>query len=178
MVKKDAFDAEFGIQHMSDGERAALILISKMVLADDGQTITIDEPERHMHRLISCPLLRELIRRRPKLTWIISTHDVALLRDFTDEIVDGINGAREHVLFVEDEEVRSLDAPLYQKLFPNTKIMPRGSCNNIRDAVVHILNDICALNSMEARGIVDADNRGDTEYLQPKGVAQLKSVRN
>ena len=120
MGKKDEFDAEFGIQHMSDGERAALILISKVVLAEDGQTITIDEPERHMHRSISSPLLRELIRRRPELTWIISTHDVALLRDFTeakllvlydyngqgwkydlldntsdipDEVVDGIFGA-------------------------------------------------------------------------------------
>ena len=200
MVKKDEFDAEFGIQNMSDGERAALILISKVVLAEDGQTITIDEPERHMHRSISSPLLRELIRRRPKLTWIISTHDVALLRDFTeakllvlydyngggwkydllkntsdipDEIVDGIFGARERVLFVEGEKGRSLDAPLYQKLFPNTTITPRGSCNDVRHAV-KALNDIGALNSMEARGIVDADNRADTANLQDTGVAQLK----
>ena len=200
MVKKDEFDAEFGIQHMSDGERAALILISKVVLAEDGQTITIDEPERHMHRSISSPLLRELIRRRPELTWIISTHDVALLRDFTeakllvlsdyngqgwkydllentsdipDEVVDGIFGARERVLFVEGEKGRSLDAPLYQKLFPNTTITPRGTCNDVFNAVI-ALNDIGALKSMEARGIIDADNRPDTAYLQGTGVAQLK----
>jgi len=200
MVKKDEFDAEFGIQHMSDGERAALILISKVILAEDGQTITIDEPERHMHRSISSPLLRELIRRRPELTWIISTHDVALLRDFTeakllvlydyngqgwkydllentsdipDEVVDGIFAARERVLFVEGEKGRSLDAPLYQKLFPNTTITPRGTCNDVFNAV-KALNDIGALNSMEARGIIDADNRAETESLQGTGVAQLK----
>ena len=177
-----------------------MILISKVVLAEDGQTITIDEPERHMHRSISSPLLRELIRRRPELTWIISTHDVALLRDFTeakllvlydynghswkydllentsdipDEVVDGIFGARERVLFVEGEKGRSLDAPLYQKLFPNTTITPRGTCNDVFNAV-KALNDIGALNSMEARGIIDADNRPDTAYLQGTGVAQLK----
>jgi len=198
-VTKIGRDDSFGIDKMSDGERAALILISTVILAGQGQTITVDEPERHMHRSVSSPLLRELFRRRSDLIWIVVTHDVALLRDFSDakllvlydfdgagwrfdllesthelpdEMVDAIYGAREKVLFVEGDDERSLDQPLYQILFPDTTIKPRGSCNEVQRSV-EALNSVGSLNSMEARGLVDADNRNDEASLSNAGIAVL-----
>lgn len=199
LVTKGAIAQTYGINQMSDGERAALILIATAILAENGQTITVDEPERHMHRSVSSPLLRELFRRRRDLIWIIATHDVALLRDFADAkllvlyeydgtgwkfdfldstsdlpdgVVDAIYGARNKVLFVEGKDEGSLDKPLYQVLFPETTIKPRGSCNEVQRSV-EALNSVGALNSMEARGLVDADNREDAAALDGTRVARL-----
>lgn len=198
-VAKEGVADSYGIDELSDGERAALVLISAVILADHGQTITIDEPERHMHRSVSSPLLREMFRRRPDLTWIVATHDVSLLRDFSDakllvlygyngfgwqfdmlestrnlpdEVVDAIYGAREKVLFVEGKQQRSLDEPLYQVLFPDTTIKSRGSCNEVQRSV-EALNSVGALNSMTARGLVDADNRNDAASLGEAGISKL-----
>ncbi len=199
LVTKGSIAKNYGINQMSDGERAALILIATAILAESGQTITVDEPEKHMHRSVSSPLLRELFRRRRDLIWIIATHDVALLKDFADakllvlyeydgigwkfdflestsdlpdDIVDAIYGARNKVLFVEGKDEGSLDKPLYQILFPETTIKPRGSCNEVQRSV-EALNSVGALNSMEARGLVDADNREDAKALKSTTVARL-----
>jgi hypothetical protein len=197
--KKNVADP-YGIDQMSDGERAALILIGTALLSEPGQVITVDEPERHMHRSISSPLLRELFRRRPDLIWIVATHDVAMLRDFADakllvlyafngtswqfdtldtthdlpeDVVDAIYGARERVLFIEGQEGRSLDEPLYQVLFPNTTIKSRGSCNEVKRAV-EALNSLGALNSMKAKGIIDKDNEDSSRSLTDAGIAKLQ----
>jgi ABC-type cobalamin/Fe3+-siderophores transport system ATPase subunit len=192
-------DITYGIDEMSDGERAALILIGSAILADSGEVFTIDEPEKHMHRSISSPLLRELFRRRPDLIWVVATHDVALLRDFADakllvlydfngtswnfdlldstheipdDIIDAIYGAREKVLFIEGQQGRSLDEPLYRVLFPNTTFKSQGSCNEVKRAV-QALNEVGALNSMVAKGIVDRDNEDAVPSLIEAGVAKL-----
>jgi len=92
--------------------------------------------------------------------------------DLPDDIVDAIYGARNKVLFVEGKDEGSLDKPLYQVLFPETTIKPRGSCNEVQRSV-EALNSVGALNSMEARGLVDADNREDAEALNSTRVARL-----
>ena len=68
----------YSIAKMSDGERAALILIAEVVAAPSDAMFVIDEPELHLHRAIVFPLISALIRQRPESTFIVSTHELEL----------------------------------------------------------------------------------------------------
>ena len=68
----------YGIAEMSDGERAAMLLITQVLVAKSGQLFLIDEPERHLHRAIAVPLLAALMKERPDCLWVISTHELSL----------------------------------------------------------------------------------------------------
>lgn len=63
---------------MSDGEKSALLLIGDVLVADQGTIHLVDEPERHLHRAISAPLIAALIRARPEDSFVVSTHDLDL----------------------------------------------------------------------------------------------------
>lgn len=203
LVYKQNVGAPYGFNEMSDGERAGFILAASVILAEEDGYIFIDEPERHLHRSISSPMLRFLYDLRPDLKWVIATHDLSLLRDFPDPqilclyayngsawrsdvieavseipqfIQDAILGARERVLFVEGKS-NSLDTPLYQILFPDVTILPKGNCRQV-------VNAVSALNSLEgglyihARGMVDGDNDEglDNDRVQKLGVYAIESL--
>jgi hypothetical protein len=68
----------FSLARMSDGERAALIIIAEVKSALPGAVFVIDEPELHLHRSIVVPLLKSLISERPDCAFIVSTHELAL----------------------------------------------------------------------------------------------------
>lgn len=68
----------YGVHQMSDGQRAALLLAADVLTAPDGTIFLIDEPERHLHRSISSPLLRDLFAERPDCTFVVSTHEIDL----------------------------------------------------------------------------------------------------
>ena len=63
---------------MSDGEKAALLLISDVLVADEGSVHLVDEPERHLHRSISASLINSLINLRKKDRFVVFTHDLDL----------------------------------------------------------------------------------------------------
>ncbi len=198
-VNKDGYDGEFGVHQMSDGERAALILMGEAILANKDAAILIDEPERHLHRSISSPLLRYLVNTRPDLRWVIATHDLSLPRDdgspnilvmykyFGDmtwqaelvsdignlpsSVSEAIYGARHKVLFVEGKD-QSRDYPLYQQIFDGVTIVPVGTCLDVRDAIAGLKN-VPNLHHMESKGLVDGDNREDAEDLRESGIATL-----
>lgn len=67
----------FDMEQMSDGERAAALLAAEMITADTG-LLLIEEPERHLHRSITVPLLRTLFATRNDCAFVIATHDVDL----------------------------------------------------------------------------------------------------
>lgn len=69
---------EYSYARMSDGERAALIMIAEVIAAADGTLLIIDEPELHLHRAIIVPLIRSLISARPQCMFIVSTHELEL----------------------------------------------------------------------------------------------------
>ena len=71
----------YSISKMSDGERAALIIIADVISARPRSTFIIDEPELHLHRAIIVPLLSALVAERPDCRMIISTHELALAND-------------------------------------------------------------------------------------------------
>ncbi|WP_373532882.1 ATP/GTP-binding protein [Vampirovibrio sp.] len=70
--------APYNIAKLSDGERSALLLCAEVLVAREGSIIFIDEPERHLHKSINLPLMKELISQRPDCSFIISTHDINL----------------------------------------------------------------------------------------------------
>ena len=69
---------EYSYARMSDGERAALIMISEVIVARDDTIFIIDEPELHLHPSIVVPLIRSLIKARPTCVFIVSTHELEL----------------------------------------------------------------------------------------------------
>ena len=66
---------EYSAAELSDGERNALLLAGNVLTAPNGSLLVIDEPERHLHRSIISPLLRQLFERRPDCGFVVSTHD-------------------------------------------------------------------------------------------------------
>lgn len=196
IVEKNGRAESYGMNALSDGERAALILVIETILAEVGSLIMIDEPERHLHRAISAPLLTFLRAVRPDLGWVLATHDLSLLRDIKHskvlalydfasnrwrfgivsgalpgEIVDAVFGARECILFVEGSE-NSLDFPLYQILFPKHAIIAAGNRDAVEKAVMG-MSAVAGLHHLRCNGLVDFDNRNDQSKLQEKGIFVL-----
>jgi hypothetical protein len=68
----------YSAAELSDGERNALLIAASVLTAPPGMCILIDEPERHLHRSITSPLLRLLFQRRSDCAFVISTHDLDL----------------------------------------------------------------------------------------------------
>jgi len=68
----------YAIEKLSDGERNALLLTATVLTAKTGSLILIDEPERHLHRSITSPLLRLLFAQRADCVFVVSTHEVML----------------------------------------------------------------------------------------------------
>ncbi|MFU1479063.1 AAA family ATPase [Roseovarius sp. C7] len=198
-VEKDGVEEVFDFNRTSDGERAAFVLAATTILADEGATILVDEPERHLHRSISAPLISHLREVRSDLKWIISTHDLTLPRNdptaqflvlyshdgdrwraesVTDvwkldpTVTEAICGARDKVLFVEGE-IGSLDLPLFNALYRGMTIIPAGACADVLNATLG-LRHVPEIHTMEPKGIVDRDNIPNADSLKEKGVFPLE----
>jgi energy-coupling factor transporter ATP-binding protein EcfA2 len=70
---------QYGIERMSDGERAALLLVCAVLVQEQDAVILFDEPERHLNPAISGILLKTLITLRDDISYVFSTHDLDLL---------------------------------------------------------------------------------------------------
>lgn len=81
LVASKSGGTPYSIAELSDGERNVLLLAANVLTAKPGTLLLIDEPERHIHRSISAPLLSLLIARRPDCAFVISTHEVMLPLD-------------------------------------------------------------------------------------------------
>ena len=73
--------APYPVSELSDGERNALLLAADVLGAEEGKVILIDEPERHLHRAITAPLLTELFAARPDCAFLVATHDLSLVME-------------------------------------------------------------------------------------------------
>ena len=76
--------ARYAVPKLSDGERGALVLAATVLTAPQESLLLIDEPERHLHRSIVTPLLRQLFERRADCGVVVSTHELELPADFPD----------------------------------------------------------------------------------------------
>jgi len=57
IAKRMDTGTEYSFAEASDGERAAVLIAAEVLLAEQNRLFLIDEPERHVHRSISAPLL-------------------------------------------------------------------------------------------------------------------------
>jgi len=69
-------DVTYSIAELSDGEKNALIIAADVLTAEPDTLIIMDEPERHLHRAITLPLLSELVSLRRDCSFLISTHEI------------------------------------------------------------------------------------------------------
>ena len=76
-ASKDGGDA-YSASELSDGERNSLLIAGSVLTAPKGTLIILDEPERHLHRSIISPLLKELFSRRSDCAFVVSTHESEL----------------------------------------------------------------------------------------------------
>ena len=94
--------------------------------------------------------------------------DVELLEantDLPEDLKRAILGSRKRILFVEGDDSHSLDLPLYNTLFPDISIVPKGSCADVLRAV-NGLRGAENLHYVEAFGLIDRDNLPDDEVKQ------------
>ncbi|MDC4491409.1 ATP-binding protein [Acinetobacter baumannii] len=92
-------DHIYSVSKMSDGERNALLIASNVLLTKLDSLIIIDEPERHLHHSITIPFVNNLIKLRPDLKFIISTHDIGFAQSFDDSqfiLLNGCNYINQH----------------------------------------------------------------------------------
>lgn len=87
----------YTIDKLSDGERAALFIASSVISRPENSIILIDEPEKHLNPSISGPLLSAMMRARPDLAYVMSTHDLQFIEWLTPE----------RILHVRDSVVQS-----------------------------------------------------------------------
>jgi energy-coupling factor transporter ATP-binding protein EcfA2 len=186
----------FPASELSDGERNALLLASDVLGARPGLVFLIDEPERHLHRAIAAPLLKELFAARPDCAFIIATHDlslvmehpgrrVLLLRDCT---FTGGNTARwdldilEGDIAIADDDKRTIlgarsvlvfvegeDGSLDMALYRllfPTVTVAARGGSRAVEATVRSLRAIKTLHWLDAFGIVDRDGRSEEEITR------------
>ena len=79
--------AAFSITQLSDGERNAVMLAAQVLTAEPDTLFIIDEPERHLHRAITEPMLTALFEKRKDCSFVISTHEPELPNSKNDAIV-------------------------------------------------------------------------------------------
>jgi len=176
---------EYSGNQMSDGEKAALFLASRVFSAGPG-ILVVDEPETHFHSLLAVRLWNELEDARQDIRFVYITHDltfalsrrqaqyvlasptaglrvIELGNDLPPDVAEALLGSASlsfyasRVIFCEGEET-SLDGQLYNAWFDgaDTVVRPVNNCSMVLRCIDAIKNSGVA-QSLEVVGIVDRD---------------------
>lgn len=185
----------YSISELSDGERAALLVILTVLNLDIDSVAILDEPERHLHKSIVSPMLTSLLLERRDVIFVISTHDISfaidqpnskalLLRNYDknsgrwtydyveklesidESIAYAVLGGRRKILFVEGGRT-SLDLGIYSVLFPKVSVFPAGPSMSIVQ-MVRSIESSNELHRISAFGLIDGD------YLTSEKKTDLK----
>ena len=197
VVAKKRGSKPYSIAELSDGERNALLIAAEVLTAPSNTLILLDEPERHLHRAISAPLLKLLFAKRSDCAFVVSTHDVSLCVENPDTrrilvracdvsahplkwSVDLISSnatiddallkdilGARRQLIFIEGDEKSLDKPLYSLVFPDISIIPKASSREVERAVYGIRNSE-DFNWLRAFGIVDNDRRSQSDVDKMK----------
>ncbi len=179
---------EYHGRQMSDGERVALYLLGQCVCTPPGSVVIIDEPELHMHRALMDKFWNKVEELCADKTLVYITHDldfavtrrqshIAWVKSYggaswewafverTDELPDALKleilGTRKPILFCEGER-GGLDHVVYQLVFPQRHVIPRGGSEKVVEATKALLGNP-GLHPYQPAGLVDRDVRTDTE---------------
>lgn len=187
-------------QEMSDGERVTLYLMAQCLCVPSDSIVIIDEPEIHLHRSLMSKLWSKLEEAQPDCLFIYITHDINFAasrvgakkiwvksydgkewnwdevpeeENLPEPILLEILGSRKKILFVEGEK-DSWDYKLYQAIYPDFFIIPRGGCDKVIESTKAMRNNN-ALHHVEAFGIIDIDYRGleEIETLKNSNIYSL-----
>ncbi len=92
-----------------------------------------------------------------------------------EDLKRAILGSRKRILFVEGDADNSLDDPLYNALFPDISIIPKGSCEEVQKAVLGLRGSPDE-HDVEAFGLIDRDDKKNekVEKLEKNGVFALE----
>ena len=210
LFSNDSDDEPYSSQLLSNGEKAVLYYIGAVLYAMPDAVIFVDSPEIFLHHSIMQTLWNVIEEMRPDCTFIYNTHDIEFASSridnvcvwvrsydntkeawdyrivsnstFPDEIYFDILGSRKPVLFVEGDEMHSIDSKLYPLIFTEYTVKPVGSCDKVIE-VTRAFNDMQSFHHLDSHGIVDRDRRNDheVEYLRQKkifvpDVAEIENI--
>jgi energy-coupling factor transporter ATP-binding protein EcfA2 len=192
MAQKIGQDEYHG-QEMSDGERVILYLIGQCLCIPENSIIIIDEPEIHLHKSLVDKLWNQIESHIQNKLLIYITHDLDFAASRTDamkiwiqeyngnnqwiwqetpvdeDLPEGlmleIIGNRKDVIFCEGESGK-LDSTIYQLVYPNHHIIPRGGGDKVIEATKAFRAN-ASLHHLTAHGIIDSD------YKEPAEIAAL-----
>ncbi len=200
---------EYHAQEMSDGERVMLYLIGQCLCIPENSIIIIDEPEIHLHKSVVGKLWNKVENQIQNKILIYITHDLDFAASRTDakkiwiqeyngnnkwvwqetpvdeNLPEGlmleIVGNRKNVIFCEGENGK-LDATIYQLIYPDYHIIPRGGGDKVIEAT-KALRANTSLHHLTAHGIIDSDYKDDAEIAALLGhnvhtisVAEIESL--
>lgn len=190
----------YNSSEMSDGERVIFYLIGQCLAAPKDNIIVIDEPELHLHKSVQAPLWAEIERLRPDCLFVYLTHDVDFAvaqegaqrvwlksfdgtswdweriedkDDLPDDLLIEVLGSRKPVVFVEGVN-GSHDVSLYREILTGFLVIPRGSCDQVIQAV-RALRSNTQLHHLQVYGLIDRDRRTTPEIaaLQSDNIYSL-----
>ena len=183
----------YNSSEMSDGERVIFYLIGQCISAPQDSIVVIDEPELHLHKSVQTPLWAEIEKLRPDCLFVYLTHDVDFTvaqegaqrvwlksfdgaswdweliedkDDLPDDLLIEVLGSRKPVVFVEGVN-GSHDVSLYREILTEFLVIPRGSCEQVIQAV-RALRSNTQLHHLQVYGLIDRDRRTPSEIAALK----------
>jgi hypothetical protein len=188
LVNKEG-EPEYHGKEMSDGERVTLYLIGQCLCAPENSILIIDEPEIHIHKTLVDKLWNKIEELSQNKLLIYITHDLDFASSRTDAhkfwiksyngnnlwewdevpvdenlpngLILEILGNRKNIIFSEGEN-GSLDTTVYQLVYPDFHIIPRGSGQKVIEAT-KALRANERIHHLNAFGLIDSDYKEEEE---------------
>lgn len=184
-------EKNYGLNYLSDGEKAIFYYIGNILLATHNSYIIVDEPENHLHTKAMLRLWNKLELERIDCKFIFLTHNLqfAASRNKTkkiwmkrfiapnnwemqslpdsstlpEELLIEILGCKNSILFCEGS-YDSIDYELFTILFDNYSVIPVGGHENVCH-YTRAFNQLQSLHENKAIGIIDGDFHRD-EFIK------------
>jgi hypothetical protein len=188
LVKKED-EPDYHGKEMSDGERVTLYLLSQCLCAPENSILIIDEPEIHLHKSLVDKLWNKVEELSQNKLFIYITHDLDFAASRTDAhkfwikkyngtnlwewddvptdenlpngLILEIIGNRKNVIFSEGEN-GSLDTTIYQLVYPDHHIIPRGGGEKVIEST-KALKANASIHHLNAFGLIDSDYKEEAE---------------
>jgi len=90
--------------------------------------------------------------------------EVSAKPELPEAIVFEVLGSRRRIVFIEGER-GSLDQVLYNILYPELSILPRGGCQSIINSTIS-MRQLTQLHHLVPSGLIDRDFRSDSEIAE------------
>lgn len=189
VIAKKVGQSEYHGQEMSDGERVVLYLIGQCLSLPENSVIIVDEPEIHLHKSLVDKLWSQIESKIQNKLLIYITHDlefassrtdankiwikeyhgnnqwiwenIPIDEDLPESLILEIIGNRKNIIFCEGEN-GNLDTTIYQLIYPDFHIIPRGGGDKVIEATKAFRNN-ASLHHLSAYGIIDSDYKEESE---------------